>query len=184
MNSNPEALSSKPLLEVRGLSVEFPLRRELLRVVDNVSFAVHPGEILGIVGESGAGKSMTGSAIIGLIDPPGRIASGDVVFDGELVGNSAMRLRGKHIGMVFQDPLTSLNPLQRVGDQIVETIRIHLGVSAADATQRMHAALEEVGLDPTRAREYPDEISGGAKTGLQRSGSIRDAHHARYGRDL
>ena len=152
-----------PLLEVRGLSVEFPLRRELLTVVEDVSFNVERGEILGIVGESGAGKSMTGSAIIGLIDPPGRIAAGDIVFDGESVGQNAELLRGKRIGMVFQDPLTSLNPLHRVGDQIVETIRAHLSVSASEAQQRMKAALEEVGLDPTRARAYPHEFSGGMR---------------------
>ncbi len=160
MSANPNANLSEALLEVRNLSVEFPLRRELLRVVDDVSFTVGRGEILGIVGESGAGKSMTGSAIIGLIDPPGRIATGDIIFDGKSVGLNAESLRGKRIGMVFQDPLTSLNPLHRVGDQIVETIRAHLSVSASEAHKRMQAALEEVGLDPTRARAYPHEFSG------------------------
>ena len=165
--------ANTPLLEVCNLSVEFPLRREVLKVVDSVSFNVQHGEILGIVGESGAGKSMTGSAIIGLIDPPGHISEGEIVFNGELVNgasvngdpaaNNAMQLRGRHIGMVFQDPLTSLNPLQRVGDQIIETIRIHLGVSESEATTRMKAALEEVGLDPTRARAYPHEFSGGMR---------------------
>ena len=139
------------------------MRHELLRVVDDVSFTVGRGEILGVVGESGAGKSMTGSAIIGLIDPPGRIASGEIVFDGERVEQDAQALRGKRIGMVFQDPLTSLNPLHRVGDQIIETIRTHLSVSASEAQQRMHAALEEVGLDPSRARAYPHEFSGGMR---------------------
>jgi len=163
MSADPSALNSSPILEVRNLSIEFPMRRELLRVVDGVSFNVERGEILGIVGESGAGKSMTGSAIIGLIDPPGRIATGEVRFDGETVGQDAMSLRGKRIGMVFQDPLTSLNPLHRVGDQIVETIRAHLPVSASEATKRMEAALEEVGLDPTRAKGYPHEFSGGMR---------------------
>jgi len=139
------------------------MRREVSRVVDNVSFTVDRGEILGVVGESGAGKSMTGSAIIGLIDPPGRIASGEIVFAGERVEQNAEALRGKRIGMVFQDPLTSLNPLHRVGDQIIETIRTHLAVSAAEAQQRMRAALEEVGLDPSRARAYPHEFSGGMR---------------------
>jgi len=163
MSADPSALNSSPILEVRNLSIEFPMRRELLRVVDGGSFNVERGEILGIVGESGAGKSMTGSAIIGLIDPPGRIATGEVKFDGETVGQDAMSLRGKRIGMVFQDPLTSLNPLHRVGDQIVETIRAHLPVSASEATKRMEAALEEVGLDPTRAKGYPHEFSGGMR---------------------
>jgi len=163
MNADFNALSSKPLLEVRDLSIEFPLRREVLTVVNNVSFTVQRGEILGIVGESGAGKSVTGSAIVGLIDSPGRVAKGDVLFDGELIGHNAMCLRGKHIGMVFQDPQTSLNPLQRVGDQIVETIRIHLRASKSDAVKRMQLALEEVGLDPGRAKAYPHEFSGGMR---------------------
>lgn len=163
MSANPDTLPNSVLLEVKNLSVEFPMRRELLRVVDDVSFTVNRGEILGIVGESGAGKSMTGSAIIGLIDPPGRIATGEIWFDGESVGQDAMRLRGRHIGMVFQDPLTSLNPLHRVGDQIIETIRTHLPVSASEAKQRMEAALEEVGLDPARAKGFPHEFSGGMR---------------------
>jgi len=163
MSANQETGSSSSLLEVRNLSVEFPMRRELLRVVDDVSFTVQRGEILGIVGESGAGKSMTGSAIIGLIDPPGRIATGEIIFDGESVGQHAEQLRGKRIGMVFQDPLTSLNPLRKVGDQIIETIRTHLAVSASDAHKRMQAAMEEVGLDPTRAKAYPHEFSGGMR---------------------
>jgi len=139
------------------------MRHEVLRVVDNVSFTVGRGEILGVVGESGAGKSMTGSAIIGLIDPPGRIASGEIIFEGQRVEQNAQTLRGKRIGMVFQDPLTSLNPLHRVGDQIVETIRTHLAVSASEAQQRMRTTLEEVGLDPSRARAYPHEFSGGMR---------------------
>lgn len=159
----PMSLSGSALLDVRNLTVEFPLRREVLTVVDNVSFTVQRGEILGIVGESGAGKSITGSAIIGLVDQPGRIATGDIIFEGELVGQNARRLRGKHIGVVFQDPLSSLNPLQRIGDQIVETIRIQLGVSTSEASRRMKAALEEVGLDPTRANAYPHELSGGMR---------------------
>jgi len=131
MSADPSDVANSSILEVRNLSVEFPMRRELLRVVNDVSFTVEKGEILGIVGES--------------------------------VGQDAMRLRGKRIGMVFQDPLTSLNPLHRVGDQIVETIRAHLSVSAAEATKRMEAALEEVGLDPTRAKGYPHEFSGGMR---------------------
>lgn len=162
--SVPAATSvGTPLLEIRNLSVEFPMRREISRVVDNVSFNVERGEILGVVGESGAGKSMTGSAVIGLIDPPGRIATGEIYFNGELIGSTAEKLRGKHIGMVFQDPLTSLNPLRRVGDQIIETIRTHLPVSATEAQTRMEAALEEVGLDPSRASAYPHEFSGGMR---------------------
>lgn len=163
MMVGPITLSDSVLLEVRNLTVQFPLRREVLTVVNNVSFTVQRGEILGIVGESGAGKSIAGSAIIGLVDQPGRVTKGDIIFEGELVGQNARRLRGKHIGMIFQDPLSSLNPLRRIGDQIVETTRIHLRVSASDATRRMKALLEEVGLDPTRASAYPHELSGGMR---------------------
>src|SRR4030088_467675 len=115
-----------PLLEVRNLRVEFPTRRGTLTAIDDVSFDIAPGEILGVVGESGAGKSITGTAVIGLIEPPGRIAAGEVLLRGERIDNlppEAMRkIRGKRIGMVFQDPLTSLNPLYRIGEQLIETI--------------------------------------------------------------
>ncbi len=156
-------MSAAPLLEVRNLRVEFPTRRGVLTPVDDVSFTVERGEILGFVGESGAGKSMTGAAIIGLIDPPGRIAGGEVVFDGTVIGKDAAALRGKHIGMVFQDPLTSLNPLKRIGDQLAETIRLHLDVGAAEARKRAARSLEEVGLDPGRLDAYPHEFSGGMR---------------------
>ena len=106
---------SAALLEVRNLRVEFPTRHATLVALDDVSFEIAPGEILGVVGESGAGKSLTGAAIIGLLDPPGRVAAGEIRFDGKRIDNlpyEAMRkIRGRHIGAIFQDPLTSLNPL-------------------------------------------------------------------------
>ena len=127
----------EPLLEVDGLAVEFPLRHGTLRAVNGISFAIAPGEVLGVVGESGAGKSLTGAAVIGLIDPPGRIAGGEIRLAGRRIDNlpyEAMRkIRGREIGAVFQDPLTSLNPLYTIGRQLVETIRTHLPLSAADA---------------------------------------------------
>lgn len=153
---------SAPLLSVNDLRVEFPTRRGLLTPVDGVSFDIAPGEILGFVGESGAGKSLTGAAIIGLIDPPGRIAGGEIRFQGQPVTNPE-ELRGRKIGMIFQDPLTSLNPLKRIGDQIMETIRAHLPVSNSEARERTERALEEVGLDPSRMRSYPHEFSGGMR---------------------
>ena len=108
------------------------------------------GEILGVVGESGAGKSMTGNAVIGLLDPPARIASGAVLLNGERIDDASpaamRRIRGKRIGMVFQDPLTSLNPLLPIGEQIAETVRAHLDVSQSEARARAVAALEEVGI--------------------------------------
>lgn len=158
-----------PLLSVRDLVVEFPTRRGVLRPVDRVSFDLAKGEILGVVGESGAGKSMTGSAIVGLIDRPGRITDGEIHLNAERIDNlspSAMRrMRGKRIGMVFQDPLTSLNPLHTVGAQLIETMRAHLSISEAEARKRAIAALEEVGIPAaaTRIDSYPHQFSGGMR---------------------
>ena len=124
---------TKPLLSVRDLVVEFPTRRGTLRALDGVSFYIAPGEVLGMVGESGAGKSITGAAIIGLIEPPGRIAGGEVWLGDtridQLAPEAMRRLRGRRIGMVFQDPLTSLNPLYTIAQQLIETIRTHMDVS-------------------------------------------------------
>jgi peptide/nickel transport system ATP-binding protein len=119
----------EPVLSLRNLQVEFATRREVLRAIDGVSFDIAKGEVLGVVGESGAGKSVTGLAAIGLIDPPGRISGGEIHLSGLRIDNlppeEMRRIRGKRIGMIFQDPLTSLNPLYRIGDQIIETIRTH-----------------------------------------------------------
>ena len=156
-------------LEVDRLTVEIPTRRAVLRPVDTMSFEIAAGEILGVVGESGAGKSMTGSAVIGLIARPGRIASGEVRLNGERIDNltpEAMRkVRGKRIGMVFQDPLTSLNPLLKIGDQLIETIREHLPLSEREARDRAIHYLEEVGIPAARGRidSYPHEFSGGMR---------------------
>ncbi len=158
-----------PVLSVRDLTVEFVTRRGALRALDRVSFDVARGEVLGVVGESGAGKSVTGSAIIGLIDPPGRITSGEVRLSGQRIDNlpdDAMRkIRGKRIGMIFQDPLTSLNPLYRVGEQLIETIRVHTDLDAAQARARAIALLDEVGIPaPDRRIDgYPHEFSGGMR---------------------
>jgi len=157
------------LLEVVNLCVEIPTRDAVLRPVDTVSFELRRGEILGVVGESGAGKSMCGSAIMGLIDPPGQIASGKILLSGERIDNlpesAWRRIRGKRIGMVFQDPLTSLNPLMRVGDQLVETIRTHLPLSASEARRRAVESLEEVGIPAAASRidDYPHQFSGGMR---------------------
>src|ERR1700742_4093330 len=131
------ASNNPPLLEVRNLRVEFPTRRGTLLAVDDVSFDISPGEVLGVVGESGAGKSLTGAAIIGLLEPPGRIASGEIRLEGQRLGDlghAAMRhIRGRRIGAIFQDPLTSLNPLYTIGRQLTETIRAHLPVTEHEA---------------------------------------------------
>ncbi len=116
-----------PVLEVKNLRIEFPTRRGVLTAVDDVSFSIAPGEVLGVVGESGAGKSLTGAAIIGLLEPPGRIASGEILLNGKRIDNlpyeALRKIRGREIGAIFQDPLTSLNPLYTIGRQLVETIR-------------------------------------------------------------
>jgi peptide/nickel transport system ATP-binding protein len=157
------------LLSVRSLRVEFPTRRGTLVAVDDVSFDIMPGEVLGVVGESGAGKSLTGSAIIGLIEPPGRVGAGEIHLKGEridhLPSERMRRIRGRRIGMVFQDPLTSLNPLYRIGDQLVETIVTHTRTNAAAARGRALALLTEVGIPAPEARidNYPHQFSGGMR---------------------
>ena len=158
-----------PLLEVKDLVVEFPTRKGVLRALDGVSFSVAAGEVLGVVGESGAGKSLTGASIIGLLEPPGRIASGSIWFDGQRIDNldseGMRRLRGRHIGAIFQDPLTSLNPLYSVGQQLVETIQAHLPVSTHEARERAVALLQETGIAAARERldHYPHQFSGGMR---------------------
>jgi peptide/nickel transport system ATP-binding protein len=160
---------SAPLLEVRDLRVEFATRRGTLRALDGISFDIEPGEILGVVGESGAGKSLTGAAIIGLLDPPGRISDGAILLDGQRIDDldpeSMRRLRGKQIGAIFQDPLTSLNPLYTVGRQLVETLRTHLPLSAAAARARAIDLLRQTGIPAPEVRldQYPHEFSGGMR---------------------
>ncbi|SDB68357.1 ABC transporter ATP-binding protein [Belnapia rosea] len=159
----------EPLLEVRDLRVEFPTRRGILTALDGVSFSIAPGEVLGVVGESGAGKSMTGAAIIGLLEPPGRIAGGQILLNGKRIDNlrydQMRRIRGREIGAIFQDPLTTLNPLYTVGHQLVETIQTHLGLDGAEARRRAIGWLEMVGIPAAAQRvdSYPHEFSGGMR---------------------
>ncbi|MGP1254228.1 MAG: ABC transporter ATP-binding protein [Kiloniellales bacterium] len=158
-----------PLLEVRDLRVEFPTRRGTLVAVNGVSFDIKEGEVLGVVGESGAGKSLTGSAVIGLLEPPGRIAAGEVLLKGRRIDNlpyrEMRRVRGREIGMVFQDPLTSLNPLYTVGRQLVETIQTHRDVSEEVARKQAIDLLSEVGIPAPERRidQYPHQFSGGMR---------------------
>ena len=157
------------ILEVRNLRVEFPTRRGALVAVDDVSFAIAPGEVLGVVGESGAGKSVTGMSIINLLEPPGRIAAGEVRLAGERIDNlspeTMRRVRGRRIGMVFQDPLTSLNPLYTIGRQLEETIATHLGLGRAATREKALALLRDVGIPApeTRYHHYPHQFSGGMR---------------------
>ena len=157
------------LLQVQNLVVEFPSRHGTLRALDDISFDIAPGEILGVVGESGAGKSLTGAAIIGLLEPPGRVASGQILLEGQRVDNLSheqMRhIRGRKIGAIFQDPLTSLNPLYTVGRQLTETIQAHLPVSNAEARRRAIGVLEDTGIPAAaeRIEHYPHQFSGGMR---------------------
>jgi peptide/nickel transport system ATP-binding protein len=161
--------AAEALLRVERLRIEVPTRRGTLTAVDDISFTIEPGEVLGVVGESGAGKSLTGAAIIGLLEPPLRIAGGHILLDGRRIDNlpyeAMRRIRGKEIGAIFQDPLTSLNPLYTVGRQLVETIRTHLDLGSAAARQRALALLREVGIAGAEQRldHYPHQFSGGMR---------------------
>ncbi|MBM2322816.1 MULTISPECIES: ABC transporter ATP-binding protein [Marivita] len=157
------------VLEVRDLRVEFPTRTGILTALDGVSLSIQRGEILGVVGESGAGKSMTGLAILGLLEPPGRIAGGEIWLSGDRIDTLSERemenVRGGRIGAIFQDPLTSLNPLFRVGDQLVETIRLHTDLGKEQARARALELLREVGIPAPENRidAYPHQFSGGMR---------------------
>jgi peptide/nickel transport system ATP-binding protein len=158
-----------PILSLQGLTVEFPTRRKLFTAVDSASLDVAPGEIHGLVGESGAGKSTIGAAIMGLLDDPGRIAAGTIRLEGAEISGldaAAMRgLRGKRISMIFQDPLTSLNPLFTVGEQLIETIQVHLDLNGGEARKRAVDLLDRVGIPNPEARvdQYPHQFSGGMR---------------------
>ena len=158
-----------PTLRVRDLGVAFDTHRGTVQVLQDVSFDIAAGEILGVVGESGAGKSMTGNAVIGLIEPPGRLTAGTIELQGERIdtlrGEALRRLRGRRIGMVFQDPLTSLNPVLTIGRHLTETLRLHLPLSAAAARRRAIELLADVEIpDPaSRLDQYPHQFSGGMR---------------------
>ena len=162
-------MADAPILEVKNLRVEFPTRRGTLVAVDDISFSIAPGEVLGVVGESGAGKSLTGAAIIGLLEPPGRIAGGEILLDGRRIDNlpyeKMRRVRGKEIGAIFQDPLTSLNPLYTIGRQLTETIVTHLEMSEKAARERAIQLLQDVGIPAAERRidHYPHQFSGGMR---------------------
>jgi peptide/nickel transport system ATP-binding protein len=157
------------LLDVRDLTVEFPTRRGVLRALDRISFSIDSGEILGVVGESGAGKSLTGAAIVGLLERPGRIAGGEIKLDGKRIDNlppePLRRIRGRRIGTIFQDPLTTLNPLYTIGRQLTETMQTHARLSSAEARRKAIGWLDRVGIPAAAHRidAYPHEFSGGQR---------------------
>ncbi len=158
------------LLTVENLRTYFHTRAGVVRAVDDVSFSVEPGQTLGIVGESGSGKSVTNLSLMGLLPmPPGRIETGTALFNGIDLLNCSRKqhrdVRGKHITMIFQDPMTALNPFMRVGDQIMEPLRIHERCSKKAAYDRALDALKTVGIQdaPRRMRAFPHQFSGGMR---------------------
>ncbi|NIA70159.1 ABC transporter ATP-binding protein [Pelagibius litoralis] len=167
-SSSPRS-SNQALLQVDNLRIEIPNRRGTLVAVDDISFHINEGEVLGVVGESGAGKSLTGAAVIGLLEPPCHIAGGQIQLDGRRIEalpyEQMRRIRGREIGMVFQDPLTSLNPLYTIGRQLTETILTHTDMNENGARKRAIELLEEVGIPAAAQRidQYPHQFSGGMR---------------------
>lgn len=161
--------AAETLLDVRDLSIEFLHRKGNLQAIHNLSLSMQPGEILGMVGESGAGKSLTGAAIAGLLQEPGRISQGEIWFQGQRIDqldeDARRQLRGKAISCIFQDPLTSLNPVLTIGQQLTETIRTHLPLTAVQARERAITLLTEVGINSPAQRmdQYPHQLSGGMR---------------------
>ncbi len=155
------------LLEIENLVTLFHTRRGVVRAVDNVSLSLEKGDFISVVGESGCGKSTLAYSIIRLIDPPGEIVSGEIHFDGKellsLSEEEMRRVRGREIGMVFQDPMTSLDPLEKIGDQIAETLMEHTDITKKEAWQIAREMLEKVGLPGDRVNSYPHQLSGGQR---------------------
>lgn len=151
------------MLEINNLDVNLSYRGSQIKALDNLSFNVYPGEILGLVGESGAGKSMTGLAILGLIEAPLSISRGKIIFNRQRIEQNANAVRGSKISMIFQDPLVSLNPLRTIGEQLVETIRTHIKFGRKEAIEYAKSLLEEVGIEQERFDAYPHTFSGGMR---------------------
>jgi peptide/nickel transport system ATP-binding protein len=159
---------SEPVVEIHNLDVDYPTHIGVVRAVDDVSLAIERGEVLGLVGESGCGKSTLGMALLRLLRPPGQIAGGEILFDGQnllQLSDEQMRLlRGERISMVFQDPMTCLNPLQRVKDHLVETIRTHRPeVSKKEARSQAAELIDRLGIMAERLDDYPHQLSGGMR---------------------
>ena len=159
---------AQTILEVKNLSVEYTSGKEKVKAVNNISFSIEEGEMLGLVGESGAGKTTTALSIMQLIpNPPGRIVSGEIFYKGENLIKKSERekrkIRGHEISMIFQDPMTALNPMHTVGEQIAEVIRLHQKVSRAEALKQACHMMEVVGIEGSRHNEYPHQFSGGMK---------------------
>ena len=155
-------------LKINNLSVNYEMRRETVYAAKKVNINVEKGEILGLVGESGSGKSTVGNAIINLIDEPGKVSGGSIILDGtDIYENpeNILKLRGKKIGLIFQDPQTSLNPILTIGEQLIETIQTHLKLNTEEAKNKAINLLKEVGIKDAEARfnNYPHQFSGGMR---------------------
>jgi len=169
-NVGGNGFSGEPLLEVRGLKTQFFTQDGVVKAVEDVSFYVMPGETLGVVGESGCGKSITGLSIMRLIpDPPGKIVEGEIIFDGQdlrkLNDDQIRRIRGNRIAMIFQDPMTSLNPVLTINRQISEALQLHMNMSKDQAKTRSIELLAMVGIPNAEERidQYPHQFSGGMR---------------------
>jgi len=160
---------STPTLEVRNLQTHFFTKAGVVKAVDDVSFTVEKGKVMGLVGESGSGKTVTGFSILGLVDEPGRVVGGQILFKGEDIANwpdeKMRQLRGSKIAMIFQDPMMTLNPVLRIDTQMIEAVQAHENVSRDEAYKRSKAALEQVGIPAAveRLRSYPHQFSGGMR---------------------
>ncbi len=156
------------VLEIKNLHVQFPIHIGTVRAVEDVSLNLRKGEVMGLVGESGCGKSTLGFSILRLLRPPGKITAGEINYHGRNIGNMPQKelldLRGRNISMIFQDPLTSLDPLYTIGDQFLETLRTHeKGIKKKIALKRAADMLKNLGISPNRLHEYPHQMSGGMR---------------------
>jgi oligopeptide/dipeptide ABC transporter ATP-binding protein len=161
--------NGSPLLQINNLKTYFFTRQGVVKAVDDLSFQIEKGKVLGLVGESGSGKSMTSLSVLRLIPPPGKIVSGEILFEGKpllkLDDESMRKLRGKEISMIFQEPMTSLNPVFTVGEQVAEMLRLHLKMSRKEARERTYELFKLVGIpsETKRYQEYPHQLSGGMR---------------------
>ena len=161
-------MMSEKLLDIKDLAVHYASGKDTVKAVNGISFGLEKGESLGLVGETGAGKTTTALAIMGLVpNPPGKVVNGEILFEGEDLLQTSQadmrKIRGAKISMIFQDPMTALNPVLTVGEQICEVIHLHQNIPRTEATQRAVQMMELVGIEGSRYNDYPHQFSGGMK---------------------